>query len=156
MVGKEIEGWLKERNIKMQKQERVEKIQKSRWNKYKEVRTLGLPKYLNKGRKEESMIRIARFRLGSEIRGSIEREREIRKEKEKKRCGLCGWKLESWEHVNVCIGEGKGGGRKEIIRILEDNRREKTWMKRLQIRRKMKEEKREKGEKERKADRTEI
>lgn len=46
-----------------------EKVQKSRWNRwYKEVRTVRLSRYLKERGKEKSMIRIARFRLKSEMR----------------------------------------------------------------------------------------
>lgn len=55
------------------------------------------------------MMRIARFRLRSEGRYW---------EVEEKRCRLYGWAEESWEHVvEVCMGEGKSGGREEILKI---------------------------------------
>lgn len=67
-------------------------------------------------------------------------------EEEERRCKLCGWEYKSWEHVvDVCMEEGKGGEREEIIRILEDDGRGEAWLKRLQARRrrKGKEERRE-------------
>lgn len=51
------------------------------------------------------------------------------------------------------MGEDKGGGREEIIKILEDNGREEAWMKRLQDRRKLKEIERREEEEERGTDR---
>lgn len=46
MVREEIEGWLKERAIEVQIQERFKRVQKSKWNKwYKEIRMVGLPRY---------------------------------------------------------------------------------------------------------------
>lgn len=45
-------------------------MQKSRWNIwYKEIRVLRVPRYLRKKGKERRMIRMARFKLGSEMRG---------------------------------------------------------------------------------------
>lgn len=50
------------------------------------------------------------------------RERRYWEVEEKRRCRLCGWEEESWEHVvEVCMGEGKG--KEEILRILEDDGR---------------------------------
>lgn len=65
------------------------------------------------------MTRIARFRLGSEIR-----ERKYWEVEEKKRCRLCRLEEESWKHVEIYMGEGKGGRKEEISRILENNGRE--------------------------------
>lgn len=63
------------------------------------------------------MTLIARFRLGSEMKEGRYWEGE-----EKRRCRICGWAKESWEHVvEVCMGEGKGGGKEEILEILEDD-----------------------------------
>lgn len=72
-------------------------------------------------------MRTARFRLESEIREGRYREVE-----EKRRCRLCGWAEEFWKHVvEVCIGKGKSGERKSILRILEDDGRGEGWMKKL-------------------------
>jgi len=60
---------------------------------------------LKEKRKEEKMIRVARFRLGNEMREGRYWERE-----EKRRCRLCGWAEETWEHVvEVCMREGEEG-----------------------------------------------
>lgn len=76
--------------------------------------------------------------------GSKIREGRNWKGEEKRRCR---WKLESWEHmVDVCMGEDKEEGREEIIRILEDDGKEEAWMKRLQVRKKLRKKKREKEE----------
>lgn len=46
-------------------QERFEKVNKSRWNKwYKEIRIIGLPRYLKEKGKENRLTLIARLRLG--------------------------------------------------------------------------------------------
>ncbi|EFN67046.1 hypothetical protein EAG_02771 [Camponotus floridanus] len=104
----EIEG----RDIEMQQQERFERVQKSKWNRwYKDGRVLGIPQYLYEKGKEERMIRVARFRLGSEMR-----EGRYWEEEEGRRCRSCGWEEESWEHVvEVCMREGEEGGRGKIL-----------------------------------------
>jgi len=55
---------------------------------------------------------------------------------EKRRCRLCGWAEETWEHVvEVCMREGEEGGRDKILEILEEDGRGDGWMKKLQGRR---------------------
>lgn len=52
--------------------------------------------------KEEKIIRVARFRMGNEIRKERYWERV-----EDRRCRLCGWAEKSWEHVmKICDGGG--------------------------------------------------
>lgn len=59
--------------------------------------------------KRKKMIRITRFRLGSEMKEGRYWEGE-----EKRMSKLCGWVEESWKHVmEVCMGESKGEGRDE-------------------------------------------
>ncbi|EZA46498.1 hypothetical protein X777_00096 [Ooceraea biroi] len=130
--GREIRGEIEERDKEVQQQERFERVQKSRWNKwYKEIGKIGLPRYLREGRKEERMIRIARFRLGNEMR-----EGRFWEGEEKRRCRICEGEEESWEHVvEVCMGGGEMGGREGIRGILKDDGRGDGWMKRLQERR---------------------
>lgn len=95
-----------------------------------------MPKYLREGRKEEKMIRIARFKLESELRG--ERYCE---EKEKRKCRICGWEEKTWEHlIGRCMRGEEKGGRERILEILDENGRGEGWMKRLQKRRKEEEE----------------
>lgn len=76
---------------------------------------------------------IARFRLGSEMREGRYWEGE-----EKRKCRICSWAEESWEHVvevvEVCMGDGRGIGREEILRILGDGSGE-SWMRQLLDRR---------------------
>lgn len=111
----EIEG----RDIEMQQQEKFERVQKSKWNRYKEMRVLGIPKYLKEKRKEGRMIRVARFRLESEMREGRYWEGE-----ERRRCRICGWAEETLEHVvEVCMEEGEEGGRVKILKILEEDGR---------------------------------
>ncbi|RLU22724.1 hypothetical protein DMN91_005002 [Ooceraea biroi] len=60
---------VEDRDLEIQQQERYGRIERSRWNRcYRELRTLDIPRYLKKAGKEGRMIRIARFRLGNEMR----------------------------------------------------------------------------------------
>lgn len=69
------------------------------------MRILGISKYLKEKGKEGRMIRVARFRLGSEMREGRYWEGE-----ETRRYRICGWVEETWEHVvEVCMGRGRGG-----------------------------------------------
>lgn len=78
------------------------------------------------------MVRITRFRTGCEMRESRYWERE-----ENRKYRICGWEEETWEHVvEICMGEGAGGGREEILKILSDDGKGEKWMRRLQERRK--------------------
>lgn len=89
-------------------------------------------KILLKGRgKENRMILITRFRLGSEMKKGRYWEGE-----KKRRYKICGWEKESWGHVvEMCMGEGIGGGKEEILEILEDDGRGECWMRVLSSRR---------------------
>lgn len=51
---------------------------------------LGVPRYLQERGKEERMIRVARFRLGSEMKEGRYWEKE-----ERRKCRLCGWAEET-------------------------------------------------------------
>lgn len=53
-----------------------------------------MPEYLKKGWKEDRWKRVAKFRLGDGLRGSKYWEKE-----ESRRCRVCGWGEETWEHV---------------------------------------------------------
>jgi len=54
---------------KMQREERWERIRNSRYNEwYKWVKKEGVPGYLKKGWGESRWQRVAKFRLGSEVR----------------------------------------------------------------------------------------
>lgn len=71
------------------------------------MRVLGVPRYLREKGKEERMITIARFRLGSEMRGG--------EEEEKRKCRICGWAEKTWEHVvKVCMREETEGEGRNI------------------------------------------
>lgn len=59
---------------------------------------IGVTKYLREGGKEERMIKIAGFRLGSELKGG-----GYWKEEEKRKYRICGWEEETWEHLILAI-----------------------------------------------------
>lgn len=90
------------------------------------MRVLDIPKYLKEKRREERLgVRVGRFGLRSEMREGRYWEKE-----EKRRCRICEWAEETWQHVmKVCMGEEEEAGREEILEILEEDGR---WMKRLQ------------------------
>jgi len=106
-VGREV---VERIDKEIQQQERFERIQKSRWNRYKEIGTMETPRYLRERRKEERMIRVARFRLGNELREGKYWEEE------KRRCRICGWEEKMWEHVvDVYMRKGEGRAREKIL-----------------------------------------
>ena len=47
------------------------------------------------GQGESRWRRVVRFRLGCEMRGG----RYWEEEEEKRKCRVCGWREETWEHV---------------------------------------------------------
>lgn len=68
-----------------QREERRRKIENSRYNMwYKRIKGEGLLGYLKKGWSEVRWRRVARFRLGNEMR-----ESRYWKEEEKRRCKIC-------------------------------------------------------------------
>lgn len=72
----------------------MEKINKSKYNKwYKRTKKRSVEILKEKMRKS-SWRRIARFKLGNEMR-----ESRYWKEKKSRKCRLCGGAKESWEHV---------------------------------------------------------
>ncbi|XP_066590571.1 trichohyalin-like [Prorops nasuta] len=129
-IWKEIEEGEKEREMK----ERRGRIEVSRYNRwYKMIREEGEPKYLAGGRKEGEWRRVARFRMGNEMReGNYWRREEERK------CRVCGWETEGWEHVmDRCGGYGERdrGIEERVKEVLEGDGRGIGWMKELERRR---------------------
>lgn len=71
---------------KMQMQERFEWVVKSRWDRwYRDIRTVGVPRYLRNNEKEKRLTMITRSRLESEMR-----EGRYWKRKEKRKCRIYG------------------------------------------------------------------
>lgn len=123
---------------KEQEKERRELIKESRYNKwYKEVMTEGIPKYLTEGWKTERTRRIARVRLGNEVR-----ERWYWRREEERVCRVCEGEQESWEHlIERCRSggdEGKSIGDK-MREIMDETGRGEEWIKELEKVRKDKE-----------------
>lgn len=93
-----------------------EKIRNARFGRwYKFVRSEGVPEYLNEDWGESRWQREKRFRLRGEMRGAKYWERE-----EKRRCRVCGYEEETWEHVwERCSGSlGEGGWQENVKEIL--------------------------------------
>ncbi|KYN08022.1 hypothetical protein ALC62_00996 [Cyphomyrmex costatus] len=61
---------------------------------YVRIKTEAVPKYLREGGKDKRMIRIARFRMGNEMRRGRYWEDE-----ERRVCRVCGAEEETWDHV---------------------------------------------------------
>ncbi|XP_024868138.1 golgin subfamily A member 6-like protein 6 [Temnothorax curvispinosus] len=132
----EVEN-LESREKAKQKQERMEKIVESKYNRwYKCIRKDGIPGYLKKNWEEERWSRVARFRLGNEIREGLHWEK-----KENRRCRICEREEETWEHIwEECTrwkkwdGEGwqdvvenllgEGGEGEEWMKAIEESRQE--------------------------------
>ena len=80
--GEELVG----RERRMREEERWERKRDSEYNGwYKVVKGVGVPGYLKKGWGESRWQRVARFRLGNEMRGGRYWEKE-----EKRECRICG------------------------------------------------------------------
>lgn len=94
----------------------------------------GIPKYLVAGWSEGRYRRVARFRLGNEMREGRYWEKE-----EERRCRICGGEEETWEHVlERCTREEEGGERgigEMIKEILDEGGKGEEWMKRIEERR---------------------
>jgi len=115
-----------------QERERWERIKESKYNRwYKWVKEIGVPGYLKKGWGESRWRRIARFRLGCEIR-----ESNYWEEEGKKVCRLCGSETETWEHVwGNCRAwkEGEGGSWQEVVRVILGGEGEgEGWMREVE------------------------
>lgn len=85
----------KERERDPEKGDMEVKIKEWQYNKYKEVKGVGIPGYLKKEWEESRWMRVARFRLGSKIRVTCYWEEE----EEKNRCRLWG---ERWNPGSTC------------------------------------------------------
>lgn len=133
-IERKREGWssldeMERRDRDIQLQERGRKIRESRYNVwYREIAESRRPEYLERRGKEKSMIRIARFRLGNEMRSARYWETE-----EMKHCRICEAEDETWEHVLERCTRGGGDNVKEGIgekvkRILSGRGDGEKWM----------------------------
>lgn len=117
---------IEEEDRKRQKEERWEKILCSRYNKwYKVIKGVGIPGYLVKGWGESRWGRIARFRLGGEVR-----ESRYWEEEERKKCRICEVEEETWEHVwEGCVREVEKESWQERVRdLLSEEGGGEEWM----------------------------
>jgi len=128
------EDWfnkIMEKDKEAQRTERWGKINKSQYNKwYKEVKGKGIPKYLRKGWGESRWRRVARFRLGNEVR-----EGRYWEDEENKKCRLCGTELETWEHVwEGCRKwrENEESWQKAVGWILREEGEGEEWMRKVE------------------------
>lgn len=95
----EGEDWFEElvkEDRKRQREERWERIRGASFNSwYKLIKGEGIPSYLKKGWEENRWSRVARFRLGNEMRANRYWEKE-----ETVLCRLC----ERKRNVGACVG----------------------------------------------------
>jgi len=114
-----------------QREERWEKIRESKYNRwYGKVKGEGIPKYLKNGWGESRWRRVARFRLGNEMK-----EGRYWEEMEKRRCRLCKGEMETWEHVwERCREWREGGGcwQEAVYRILGEEGTGEKWMREIE------------------------
>ena len=126
------EEWrrMEEKEKKLQREERWEKIKCSRYNKwYWRVKKEGIPKYLKKGWEENRWLRIARYRLGGGVR-----ERRYWWREEDRLCRVCEGGVETWEHVwEECGRWGAVGSWQEMVEVImgEEGEGEK-WIRELE------------------------
>ncbi|XP_024881912.1 vicilin-like seed storage protein At2g18540 [Temnothorax curvispinosus] len=115
-----------------QRQERMGKIMESKYNRwYKRIRKDGIPEYLKKGWEEARWNRIARFRLGNEIREGLYWGKE-----EDKKCRICEKKEETWEHVwEECSRweDWEGESWQDVVeKIMSEKGEGEEWMKTIE------------------------
>ncbi|XP_071642133.1 uncharacterized protein [Temnothorax longispinosus] len=115
-----------------QRQERMGKIMESKYNRwYKRIRKDGIPEYLKKGWEEARWNRIARFRLGNEIREGLYWGKE-----EDKKCRICEKKEETWEHVwEECSRweDWEGESWQDVVeKIMSEKGEGEEWMKAIE------------------------
>ncbi|XP_071572354.1 uncharacterized protein [Temnothorax nylanderi] len=120
---------LEKKEKEKDRQERMEKITKSKYNRwYKNIRKEGIPDYLKKGWEEARWSRVARFRLGNEVREGL-----YWGEEEDRRCRMCGREEETWEHIwEECARweEWDGEGWQDVVgRLLGEKGEGEKWMK---------------------------
>lgn len=126
----EIWNRMERKELRQQKEEREEKIRRSKLNKwYGIIKEGGIQAYLKKGRKKEKWNRIARFRLGNKMRDGrywLKGEENMYR--------VCEGEGEDWNHVlERCMGGMGEGGEKEGIeervrRILAGDGTGEKWL----------------------------
>lgn len=115
---------------KRQEEERWKKVVEARGNReYKFVKGRGVPGYLKKGWGERRWQRMARFRLGEEMRGT-----RFWGTEEERRCRVCGMEEETWEHVwEACTDWGRERGWQEVRdEVLGDEGGGEIWLEKIE------------------------
>lgn len=126
MRGEDI-VWMERRR---QDEERWKKVVEAKGNKeYKFVKGRGVPGYLKKGWEEGRWQRMARFKMGEEMKGTLYREVV-----EKRLCRKCGVEEETWEHVwEKCSGWGREKGWQEMREeVLGDDGKGEEWLEKIE------------------------
>src|SRR5436190_11909996 len=85
---------------------------------------------MKKGWGESRWSRVARFRVGNEMKGNL-----YWKEEEAKRCRMCGKKEETWEHVwEECLEWGTERGWQEMVgEVLGEEGEGEKWLRELEL-----------------------
>ncbi|KAK0169531.1 hypothetical protein PV328_011925 [Microctonus aethiopoides] len=122
-------GWEGERrNFFEERGWRVEElVGEAGW--YGAVKGVGIPGYLKKNWGESRWQRVAKYRLGGGMKGNKYWLKE-----EEKRCRVCGWGVESWEHVwDGCWEGGREKGWQEAVGVvLGDEGEGEDWLRLLE------------------------
>jgi len=117
-----------EKEGRMQRAERWRRIEKSKYNKwYRRIKKDGVPGYLKEGVRREQ--RVARFRLGNEMREGTYWEGE-----NERRCRMCGLGQEGWRHVweDCGIWRAEGNWENMIEVVLGEEGEGEEWLRRLE------------------------
>lgn len=94
-MGREGFGKLERRYREVQREKMKEKIRNTKYNRwYAQIRSEEVPEYLRKGWGKSRWQRVARFSLGNEVKEGRYWEKE-----ENRKCRVCGYEEETWEHV---------------------------------------------------------
>jgi len=84
---------------------------------------------LRKGWGEERCQRIAKYRLGNEMRGGMYWEKD-----EERKCRMCGMEEEDWKHVwDECVDWGVGRSWDEMMEVILGEEGEgEEWLKKVE------------------------
>lgn len=128
------EGWFDfgklEEDRNGQREERWERIRGARYNKwYGRIKGEGIPGYLKKEWAEKRWSRVARYRMGEEVR-----EGRYWGGEEERICRICGRQEETWEHVwEKCGRWGARGSWQEIVEtVLREEGQGEEWIRKLE------------------------
>ncbi|XP_051161831.1 uncharacterized protein LOC127281899 [Leptopilina boulardi] len=113
------------------REERWKRIRESKYNKwYKFIKREEMPKYLGRRLRYERWSRVCRFRMGEGMR-----ECKYWLEEDERKCRVCEFECEDWEHVldrcNGCM-DGEKSVMERVIWILDENGQGERWMNELE------------------------